>query len=200
MTMDKEEKQKEGIFNTDHAPMLDADWRVNELQPEQLVREIIGVRPGDICADFGSGTGTFAFPMAAAVGDKGRVYAVDNSDRMFEIITAKNPPSQLITVRADVMQTGLDDNLADICLLAFILHEVAEQDKLIAEACRLAKPGGRIVALEWRADADMPMPPKHKRITRDKIERLFRQAGIELTDFIERTDAHYVAMGVKHGR
>jgi ubiquinone/menaquinone biosynthesis C-methylase UbiE len=198
--MDKEEKQKEGIFNTDHAPMLDADWRVNELQPEQLIREIIGVRPGDICVDLGSGTGTFAITMAEAVGNNGRVYAVDNSDTMLEMIAAKAPPPQLTTVRADVTQTGLDDNLADICLLAFILHEVAGQEELITEACRLAKPDGRIVVLEWRADADMPMPPKHKRITRDKIEVLFEQAGIETSDFIERTASHYVAMGkkVKH--
>jgi ubiquinone/menaquinone biosynthesis C-methylase UbiE len=197
--MDSEEKRRQGIFDDKHAPMLDADWRVNELQPEQLVGDIIGVRPGDTCVDFGSGTGTFAFPMADAVGDKGRVYAVDNSERMLGMITGKNPPPQLITVQADVMRTGLDDNLADICLLAFILHEVSGQDKLIGEACRLAKPGGRIVVLEWRADADMPMPPKHKRITRDKVERLFGQAGIELSDYIERTAAHYVAVGVKHG-
>ena len=137
--------------------------------------------------------------MADAAGDKGRVYAVDNSDRMFEMIASKNPPPQLLTVRADVMQTGLDDNLADVCLLAFILHEVSGQDSLIAEACRLAKPGGRIVVLEWRADADMPMPPKHRRITRDRIEQLFVQAGIGLSDFVERTAAHYVAVGVKHG-
>ena len=179
--------------------MLDADWRVREIQPEKLVREIIGVMPGDICVDFGSGTGTFAFPMAAAVGDQGRVYAVDNSDRMFEMIASKNPPPQLLTVRADVTQTGLDDNFADVCLLAFILHEVSRQEELIAEACRLAKPGGRIVVLEWRADADMPMPPKHKRITRDKFEDLFARVGIELSDFIERTARHYVAMGVKRG-
>ena len=198
--MDSEEKRRQGIFDDKDAPMLDADWRVNELRPENLVRETIRIKPGDICVDFGSGTGTFTFPMADAVGKDGRVYAVDNSDRMQEMIASKSPPPQLIAVRADVTRTGLDDNLADICLLAFILHEVAGQEELIAEACRLAKPGGRVVVLEWRADADMPMPPKHKRVTRDKIEQLFGQVGLELSDFIERTAAHYVAVGVKHGR
>ena len=195
--MDSEEKRRQGIFDDRHAPMLDADWRVSELQPERLVRDIIGVKHGDSCVDFGSGTGTFAFPMADAVGDKGRVYAVDNSDRMFEMIASKNPPPQLLTVRADVTRTDLDDDFADVCLLAFILHEVSAQEDLIAEACRLLKPGGRIVVLEWRADAEMPMPPKHKRITREKIEHLFAQSNIRLADFIERTDSHYVAVGEK---
>jgi ubiquinone/menaquinone biosynthesis C-methylase UbiE len=198
--MDKEEKQKEGIFNTDHATMLDAEWRLKELQPEQLIREIIGVRNGDICVDLASGTGTFSLPMAMAAGESGRVYAVDNSDTMIAQIGARNPPPQLITVKADVTQTGLDDSQADVCLLAFILHEVEEKQELTAEACRLLRIGGRLVVLEWRADADMPMPPRHRRVPRDKIEDLFEQTGLTLTDYIERTARHYVAIGVKHGR
>jgi ubiquinone/menaquinone biosynthesis C-methylase UbiE len=198
--MDSEEKRKQGIFDTKHAPMLDAEWRVRELQPEQLVRGIIGVRAGDTCVDLGSGTGTFALPMARAVGEGGRVYAVDNSEIMTEQIRLKNPPPQLVMVKADVTLTGLNDVLANICLLAFILHEVKDQEKLIAEANRLTKPGGRIAVLEWRVDADMPMPPKHKRVTRERIEELFGQAGLSLKDYIERTASHYAAIGAKYGR
>jgi ubiquinone/menaquinone biosynthesis C-methylase UbiE len=197
--MDKEEKQKEGIFNTDHATMLDAEWRLKELQPEQLIRDIIGVRTGDTCVDLASGTGTFSLPMAMATGESGRVYAVDNSDTMMAQIGARNPPPQLITVKANVTKTGLDDSQADVCLLAFILHEVEEKQELTAEACRLLRIGGRLVVLEWRADADMPMPPRHRRVPRDKIEELFEQTGLTLTDYIERTARHYVVIGVKHG-
>jgi ubiquinone/menaquinone biosynthesis C-methylase UbiE len=200
MNMDSEEKQKKGIFDTKHAPMLDAGWRVRELQPEQLIQEIIKVRAGEACVDLGCGTGTFALWMAEAAGEKGMVYAIDNSERMLEIIKEKDPPPQLIPVLADVMHTGLDDGIADVCLLAFILHEVENQVKLITEACRLLKSGGRIAVLEWRADADMPMPPKHRRITQQKIEELFRQAGLTSSDYVERTDMHYAAIGVKHGR
>jgi len=197
MTMNSEEKQREGIFDPKHAPMLDADWRVNELQPENLVRDIAGIKTGDTCIDLGSGTGTFAIPMAEAVGRSGRVYAVDNSERMLGMIIAKNPPPQLITIEADVAQIGLGDGIADVCLLAFILHEVQEQDKLIAEAYRLMKPGGRVIILEWRTEADIPMPPKHRRISRDKIEEMFRQVNLALTDYIERTASHYAAIGEK---
>ena len=197
--MNSEEKQREGIFDTKHASMLDADWRVRELQPENLINEIIGIKAGDICVDFGSGTGTFALPMAEVVGKDGRVYAVDNSERMHELINSKNPPPQLIPVRTEVEQTGLDSEIADICFLAFILHEVKEPDRLIAEAYRLLKPSGRTIVLEWRADADMPMPPKHRRISREKIEELFGQAGLPMKDYIERTESHYAAIGEKNG-
>ena len=197
--MNSEEKQREGIFDTKHAPMLDADWRVKELQPEKLIKETVRVKDGDTCVDFGSGTGTFALPMAEAVGKEGRVYAVDNSERMHEHIKSKNPPPQLIPVRAEVLKTGLDSETTDICFLAFILHEVKEPDKLIAEAYRVLKPKGRMVVLEWRADADIPMPPKHRRISREKIEELFGQINLTLTDYIERTERHYAAIGEKHG-
>jgi ubiquinone/menaquinone biosynthesis C-methylase UbiE len=137
--------------------------------------------------------------MAEAAGENGKVYAVDNSDRMQEAINARKPPPQLIPVMADVLETGLDDGIADICLLAFILHEVREQEKLIAEAYRLIKPGGRIIVVEWRIDSEQPSPPKHRRISRERIEELFASAGLKLTDYIERTKAHYAAIGEKDG-
>ena len=38
--MDREEKQRQGIFDTEKAPMLDAEWRVRELQPELVAAGI----------------------------------------------------------------------------------------------------------------------------------------------------------------
>lgn len=197
--MNSEEKQKEGIFDDKHAPMLDADWRLKELQPEKLVKELASIKTGDTCIDLGSGTGTFALPMAEAAGESGKVYAVDNSYRMLGIIRAKNAPAQLVPVKADVMETGLESNIADVCLLAFILHEVEDKDKLMAETQRLLKPGGKAIVLEWRYEADMPIPPKHKRIPRAKIEEIFRRAGLTPGEYIERTERHYAAMGEKDG-
>ncbi len=65
-----------------------------------------------------------------------------------EHIRAKNPPPNLELVLADVNRTGLPDAIADICLLASILHEVGEPGRLMAEAARLLKPGGRAVVVD----------------------------------------------------
>jgi len=158
----------EGIFDIKQANKLDNRDRIKELKPLELLRDIAGIKTGYTCVDFGSGTGTFALPMTELVGDEGKVFAIDNSDLMFTHIRAKNPPSNLILINSDVNKTGLSDGIADICLLAFILHEVKTPDHLITETHRLLKPGGRIVIVEWKEDLDSPGPPRRVRISNEK--------------------------------
>ncbi|MFC1944513.1 class I SAM-dependent methyltransferase [Chloroflexota bacterium] len=161
----------EGIFDTRQANKLDNPSRIEELKPLELLRDIAGISTGYTCADFGSGTGIFALPMTELVGDEGKVYAIDNSDVMHSHLRAKNPPPNLRIINSDVNETDLNDSIADICLLAFILHEVKRPDLLIAEATRLLKPGGSIIIVEWKADRDSPGPPRHIRISGEQIKQ-----------------------------
>jgi ubiquinone/menaquinone biosynthesis C-methylase UbiE len=190
-------KMNEGIFDVRRAGMLDTPGRMRELRPRELLTEVAEVRRGQTGVDFGSGTGFFALPMAEMVGESGRVYAVDNSEVMQAHIREKSLPPNLETVRADVIATGLPDGVADICLLSSILHEVKQPARLVAEAARLLKPGGRMVIVEFRADVDSPGPPRRKRIPRDRIERLFAQAGITFLSYREWSLSYYAAVGEK---
>jgi len=187
----------DGCFDVKRASKLDSEGRIKELRLHEFLKDVARVTEGMVCIDFGSGTGTFALPMARCVGDNGKVYAVDSSAEMLGHIRAKNPPLNLVLVQRDVAQTGLDDQIADICLLAFILHEVKQPDNLIAEAFRLLKPGGRLLVVEWKADLESPGPPKSRRITRGQIEQLFGQAGLSLVEYLDWSRNHYVATGSK---
>jgi len=184
-----------GCFDVSKASKLDSEGRIRELRPYELLKDIAGVAAGMVCVDFGSGTGTFALPLASCVGSEGKVYAVDNSIEMLQHIRAKNPPPNLLLVQRDVKQTGLDSQIADLCLLAFILHEVKHPELLMTEAFRVLKPGARVVVVEWKAELDSPGPPKKIRFTRRKIEQLFKQVGLALVDYIGWTRNHYVAIG-----
>ncbi len=187
----------DGCFDTKRASKLDSEGRINELRPYELLRDIAGVSAGMVCVDFGSGTGTFALPLAACVGSGGKVYAVDNSAEMHEHIKIKNPPPHVVLVQRDVGNTGLNSNIADLCLLAFILHEVKHPDRAMAEASCLLKPGGRVVIVEWKAELDSPGPPQSIRLDRKRIEQLLKQVGLALLEYIDWTRNHYVAIGSK---
>jgi ubiquinone/menaquinone biosynthesis C-methylase UbiE len=191
---------EEGVFDVKKATMLDSPDRIRDLRPADLLKDVAGVREGYVCVDLGSGTGVFALPMAGMVGKTGRVYAVDNAGVMMEHIRTKDPPLNLELVLADVNITGLPDAVADICLLASILHEVKEPERLVAETARLLKPGGRAVVVDWRAELDSPGPPQRKRISRERLEGLFTRAGLKLLDYREWTDSYYAAVGEKPAR
>ena len=124
----------EGHFHAGKAPMLDSAERLRELKPLELVRDIGKLGRGMTGIDLGCGTGVFTLSMAVCVRDGGQVYAVDDSAEMLELVRAKNPPPGVRLVRADVAYTGLDGQVADLCLLAAVLHEVESQGALMAEA------------------------------------------------------------------
>jgi len=173
------------FFDTKRAQKLDNAGRIKDLRPQELFKDVAGINTGNICVDFGSGTGIFALPMAKLAGSKGKVYAIDSSVEILAYIKAKNPPSNLVLVQSDVERTGLDSQIADICLLAFILHEVKEPARVIAEAIRLLKSNGRLVIVEWKAELDSPGPPQGKRISREQIGRWFRQVDLNLERYID---------------
>lgn len=187
----------EGHFDPKLSPVLDSQERVKELRPYQLLKDTAGVSPGMTCIDLGSGTGTFSFPMLLCVGSEGVVYAVDDSDEMLQHIQDKNPPPNLILVHGDVSKTGLDSGIADFCLLSSILHEVDQPAKLVAEAVRLLKPGGRVLDVDWKAELDSPGPPQRRRLSREKVEQLFKQAGLSNFEYLDWSKNHYVAIADK---
>jgi len=187
----------DGCFDVKRAAKLDSEGRLKDLRLDEFLKDVARVTEGMVCIDFGSGTGTFALPLAQYVGNNGKVYAVDSSAEMMGHIQAKNPPPNLILVQRDVANTGLDDQIADICLLAFILHEVKQPESLIAEASRLLKPQGRLLVVEWKAELESPGPPKSRRIARGQIEQLFGHAGLSSIQYLDWSGNHYVAIGSK---
>jgi len=187
----------DGCFDVRQAAKLDSEGRLKDLRLDDFVRDVARVTEGMVCIDFGSGTGTFALPLAQYAGSTGKVYAVDRSAEMMGHIRTKKPPPNLALIQRDVADTGLDDQIADICLLAFILHEVKQPESLVAEAARLLKLRGRLLVVEWKAELESPGPPRSRRITREQIEQLFGQAGLSLVEYLDWSINHYVAIGNK---
>ena len=87
----------------------------------------------------------------------------------------------------------LRSEIAAICFLAFILHEVKRPDSLVAEISRLLKPEGRALIVEWKADLDSPGPPRKIRLTREYVESLFKRNGFCYFDYLDWSKNYYVA-------
>jgi ubiquinone/menaquinone biosynthesis C-methylase UbiE len=179
------------------ARMLGSDERGKWLRSDELISEKVKAFPGMNCVDLGSGAGALSLPLAKAVGEKGKVYAVDINSDVLDVIREKNPPQNLVIIQRDAADTGLDASIADICIMVLLLHEVPPEG-VLAEAYRLLKPGGRALVLEWRMDYEAPHPPHNERIDREHIERLLTEAGFSGFEYAEWTKSHYVATAVKN--
>jgi SAM-dependent methyltransferase len=147
-----------------------ADWlerpeRDEEEHTEKLVEQL-GIRPGDVVADIGCGTGYFSRRLAKKVGDKGLVLAVDIQPEMLELLTNTMAQAKIANVKP-VLGTVTDPRLprasVDFVLMVDVYHEFDFPREMMDAICRSLKPDGRVVFVEFRGeDAAVPIKPLHK--------------------------------------
>ncbi len=182
-------------FDIKRASVLENRERLAELRIDKLLSDLVERKEGMTCVDLGSGTGVFSFALANHVGGDGVVYAVDDSNEMLEYIQKKKPPQNVLLIHRDAGDTGLKSERADVCLLAFILHEVNTPERLIKEAYHLLKPDGKILVVEWKAEPTPKGPPGNIRITKGRLKQLFDQSGFTGFRYVDWSINHYVVVG-----
>ena len=167
-------------FHPSQAHKLDDPERKNWLPPDEILSKL-ELQPGWTVADIGAGTGYFTVPIARAVRDDGRVFAVDVAPEMLEKIRARVAEAGLHNVQCyegEASATGIPPQSCDCVFLANVWHEFDDRAAVLAEAERILKPNGRIAILDWRPDvAPDHGPPLAHRISEDAANDALLEAG-----------------------
>jgi ubiquinone/menaquinone biosynthesis C-methylase UbiE len=167
------------------------------LQPaprEQLFRmadifQALGLRDGSRVADVGAGPGFFAVPMARAVGETGRVFAVDIDEKVLERLRARIREATLNNIEVihgDPRDPKLPADSLDAALIVDAYHEMTEHEAMLIGVRRALKPGGRLVIIERmpRTTRDKPRKDqvdKHV-IAPDFVQAELSEVGFEIVD------------------
>ena len=167
-------------FHPSQAHKLDDPERQTWLPPDEILSSL-KLQPEWTVADIGAGTGYFTLPIARAVGERGRVFAVDVAPEMLERIRAKLAEAAVHNVllnEGEASATGISPQSCDCVFLANVWHEFDDRAAVLAETARILKPGGRIAILDWRPDvAPDHGPPLEHRISADAATEALREAG-----------------------
>jgi predicted methyltransferase len=177
------------VMSVAHADWLTRPDRDAEEQPDRVVREL-GIAPGSIVADLGAGVGYFTWRMARAVGDEGKVIAVDIQPGMLERLKQNLAERDIHNVEM-VLGTEDDPRLpndqVDLVLLVDVYHELQQPELTMEHVRQSLKPGGRVVFIEYRKeDPSIPIQPLHKmtvREVRDELEPMGFEF-VELKSFL----------------
>ena len=161
------------------ADWLDRPEREEEEKPQALV-DAIELKPTDVVADIGVGTGYFAFRLAPKV-PQGKVLGVDIQPEMLELLQ-KAAKERGVTNVEPVLGETADPKLppggVDVVLMVDAYHEFDRPREMMAAVVRSLKPGGRVVLVEYRAeDPDVPIKPLHK-MTEAQAVREMAAAGL----------------------
>jgi len=147
-----------------------ADWlERTEREEEEHSTELVAqlqLRPGDVVADIGAGTGYLSRRLAKAVGPSGKVLAEDIQPEMLGLLTNKMAELHLpnvVPVLGSVTNPGLAPGSVDLAVMVDVYHEFDFPYEMMEAISRSLKPGGRVVFVEFRAeDPNVPIKPLHK--------------------------------------
>ena len=147
-----------------------ADWlerpeRQAEERPDILLKAL-EIKPGEVIADIGAGSGYLSFPMARLTGPRGRVYGVDIQREMLDLLAQKartDHVTNVVPVMGSVTNVNLGPGSIDMAILVDVYHECSHPFEMMESICRALKPGGRVVFVEYRGeDPEVPIKRLHK--------------------------------------
>ena len=159
---------------------LERSEREREEAPATVIRNM-DLKPDDVVADIGAGSGYFTFRIAPAV-PGGKVLAVDVQQPMLDFIEKRKletgiPNVETILGRPD--DARLPAGAVDAVLMVDSYHEFSHPREMMLSIVAALKPGGRVILLEYRGeDPTVAIKPLHKMTQRQAIREM-RAVGLE---------------------
>jgi demethylmenaquinone methyltransferase/2-methoxy-6-polyprenyl-1,4-benzoquinol methylase len=155
-TVDEQDKARHvrGVFDS-VAPKYDV---MNDLMSGGLHRAwkaytvmVANLHEGQQVLDIAGGTGDLSLAFSKKVGATGRVVHTDINEAMLRVGRDRliNAGVVLPTLVCDAEHLPFPDNHFDLVSVAFGLRNMTHKDRAIAEMCRVLKPRGRLLVLEF---------------------------------------------------
>lgn len=152
------------VMGHTEALWLERSSREIEEQPTKLVNAL-NLKPTDVVADIGAGTGYFSFRIAQKV-PLGKVLAVDIQPEMLDMIEFLKKENQITNVEpvlASISDPNLPLNSVDLALMVDAYHEFSHPYEVMKGVVKGLKPGGRVVLVEYRGENPfIPIKALHK--------------------------------------
>jgi arsenite methyltransferase len=150
---------------------------------------------GEVVLDLGSGGGIDVLLSARRVGPTGRAYGLDMTDEMLELARENQRKAGVDNVeflRGEIEAIPLPDNSVDVIISNCVVNLSGDKRKVIAEAFRVLKPGGRLAVSDVVVRGEVPSEVRQSMelwvgcvagaLTEGEFRAYLAEAGFEQVD------------------
>jgi len=148
---------------------------------------------GEVVLDLGSGGGIDVLLSAKRVGPTGKAYGLDMTDDMLALARenqAKAGVENVEFLKGEIEDVPLPDETVDVIISNCVINLSLDKDKVLAEAHRVLKPGGRFAVSDMVYQGDLSAVP-------EEIKRSVELCGGCIAGALEEHD--YIARLEKAG-
>ena len=183
-----------------------ADWLERSSREEEerltlLVRSL-QLKPGEVVADIGAGSGGISIRMAEQLLPDGKVFGVDVQDEMLQRLKANCERfgiKNIEPVKGTQVKTGLKPSSVDLAIMVDVYHEFEFPYEMMDDIAKSMKPGGRVVLVEYRKeDPTVPIKEVHK-MSQVQAKKEVEQAefGLRWTETIDVLPRQHILVFTK---